>query len=115
LEFADSAPIESAVSERQAADLLAHTGRLPLARIEKLLCLLRRERVRRLNPISEVRMITPRADDRTWLVKLEKFPKELRRVTGQKRSKQLIIWFAGGALHACPAQLRRKDSGKKDR
>ena len=57
-------------------------------------------------------MITPRAHDRTWLVKLEEFPSELRRLTGQARARELIVWFAGGSLHACPVQLRKKNRRK---
>jgi hypothetical protein len=57
-------------------------------------------------------MITPRALDRTWIVKLENFPKELRQLTSQKRSNKLILWFAGGSLHACPVQFAKKTSPK---
>lgn len=58
-------------------------------------------------------MITPRAHDKTYLVKLEKFPKELRELTGQRRSKELIIWFAGGSLHACATRLRKQERAKR--
>lgn len=57
-------------------------------------------------------MITPRLCNVTYLVKLEKFPKELRQLTGQRRSRELIIWFAGGSLHACAVDVSKDARGK---
>lgn len=57
-------------------------------------------------------MITPRLCNVTYLVKLEKFPKELRELTGQKRGNELILWLAGGSLHACATKLRGRAERK---